>query len=473
MQREGVLPPGFALVGFGRRPWDHAAFRAYVREALDKSLGEALDPDVWAGFEPALFFASGEFDDPGAYENLKTLLAEVDAQRAHSGNRLYYLAAPPSAYPDIIDGLGRAGLGGKGREGEEGKGWARIVVEKPFGHDRRTAAELNRRLHRWFREDEVFRIDHYLGKETVQNILVFRLANGIFEPVWNRQWVDHVQITVAEDLGVGSRGAYFEETGNIRDMVQNHVLQLLALVAMEPPTSFEPDAVRDERARVLRALRPLELERADPGVVRGQYAGGFVGGEAVPGYREEAHVASGLPGGDLRGASRVHRHLALGGGTVLSAGRQTPAAQSHRDRHRVQAPAPAVDGLRSLARAGAERPRPAHPARRGDKPEGRLQTARAHDRHPPGTHGFPLRDVVRTPLSRSLRTSPSRQSAGRLHPLQSRGQRGRRLGLHRPAAGRLGGGGCRSGTGRPHAACVLPGWELGSRRGHGPDAPGR
>ncbi len=158
-----------------------------------------------------------------------------------------------------------------------------------------TAAELNRRLHLWFREDEVYRIDHYLGKETVQNILVFRLANGIFEPVWNRQWVDHVQITVAEDLGVGGRGAYFEETGNTRDMVQNHVLQLLALVAMEPPTSFEPDAVRDERARVLRALKPLELERADPGVVRGQYAGGFVGGEAVPGYREEAHVASGSP----------------------------------------------------------------------------------------------------------------------------------------------------------------------------------
>ena len=283
------------MVGFGRRPWDDAAFRAYVREALDKSLGQALDPDVWAGFEPSLFFASGEFDDPGAYENLKTLLAEVDAQRAHSGNRLYYLAAPPSAYPDIIDGLGEAGLGGKGREGEEGKGWARIVVEKPFGHDRRTAAELNRRLHRWFREDEVFRIDHYLGKETVQNILVFRLANGIFEPVWNRQWVDHVQITVAEDLGVGSRGAYFEETGNTRDMVQNHVLQLLALVAMEPPTSFEPDAVRDERARVLRALKPLELEGADPGVVRGQYTGGFVGGEAVPGYREEAHVAPDSP----------------------------------------------------------------------------------------------------------------------------------------------------------------------------------
>lgn len=293
MQREGVLPPGFTLVGFGRRPWDHEAFRDYVREALARSLGDELDAEVWEGFGASLFFAEGNFDDPAAYERLALLLDELDERRVHSGNRLYYLAAPPSAYPDIIDGLGRAGLGRstQGADDSERAGWARIVVEKPFGHDRRSAAELNRRLHRWFREDQVFRIDHYLGKETVQNILVFRLANGIFEPVWNRQWVDHVQITVAEDLGVGQRGAYFEETGNTRDMVQNHLLQLLALVAMEPPTSFEPDAVRDERARVLRALRPLELSGPGVGVVRGQYTAGFAGGDPVPGYREEEEVA--------------------------------------------------------------------------------------------------------------------------------------------------------------------------------------
>lgn len=293
MQREGVLPPGFSVVGFGRRPWDHSTFREYVHQVLAKNLGDEFDAEVWAGFAPALFFASGEFDDPAAYERLATLLADVDRQRVHTGNRLYYLAAPPSAYADIIDGLGHAGLGGLSESGDEtaAGGWARIIVEKPFGHDRRSAAALNRRLHRWFREEQVFRIDHYLGKETVQNILVFRLANGIFEPVWNRQWVDHVQITVAEDLGVGQRGAYFEETGNTRDMVQNHLLQLLALVAMEPPTSFEPDAVRDERARVLRALRPLDLSGSDVGVVRGQYTAGYVGGDAVPGYREEDEVA--------------------------------------------------------------------------------------------------------------------------------------------------------------------------------------
>ncbi len=292
MQREGVLPPGFALVGFGRRPWDHAVFRGYVRETLAESLGQAFDPEIWSGFESSLFFAGGEFDDGRAYEGLRDLLTEVDEARVHSGNRLYYLAAPPSAYPDIIAGLGRAGLGGRRAVRDEHSGWARIVVEKPFGHDRSSAAELNSELHDWFSEEQVFRIDHYLGKETVQNILVFRLANGIFEPIWNRQWVDHVQITVAEDLGVGGRGVYFEETGNTRDMVQNHLLQLLALVAMEPPTSFEPDAVRDERARVLRALRPLRLEGEDSGVVRGQYTAGFVGGEAAPAYRDEAQVSS-------------------------------------------------------------------------------------------------------------------------------------------------------------------------------------
>ena len=292
MQREGVLPPGFSVVGFGRRSWDHGAFRGYVRERLAESLGGAFDPDVWEAFETCLYFARGEFDAPQAYEDLGKLLEEVDDERAHSGNQLYYLAAPPSTYPDIIEGLGESGLGGRSHDGEDGAGWAKIVVEKPFGHDKSSAAELNRRLHRWFHEEQVFRIDHYLGKETVQNILVFRLANGLFEPVWNRQWVDHVQITVAEDLGVGGRGAYFEETGNTRDMVQNHVLQLLALVAMEPPTSFESDAVRDERARVLRALHPLSLDTEVPEVVRGQYSAGFVGGQEVPGYRAEQGVAA-------------------------------------------------------------------------------------------------------------------------------------------------------------------------------------
>jgi glucose-6-phosphate 1-dehydrogenase len=301
MHQEGALSPGFSLVGFGRRPWDHSAFREFVREALNRSLGGEFDAEVWVTLEPSLFFAPGELDDPGAYRDLAVLLQEVAQRRVKTNNRLYYLAVPPSAYPYVIDGLGRAGLGGRALDDDHvaagasaAKGtvpWARIVVEKPFGHDRTTATALNQRLHRWFREDQVFRIDHYLGKETVQNILIFRLANGMFEPIWNRQWVDHVQITVAEDLGVGRRGAYFEETGNTRDMIQNHVLQLLALVAMESPNSFAPDAVRDERVRVLRALRPLDLTGPDPGIVRAQYTTEYVEGEAVAGYREEQQVA--------------------------------------------------------------------------------------------------------------------------------------------------------------------------------------
>lgn len=287
MHQQGILPTGFSLVGFGRRPWQDAEFRAFVRECLLESLGQALESDAWSDFEQALFFAPGEFGDRAAFADLASALGRIDARRARTGNRLFYLAAPPSAYPSIIDGLGRAGLGGR----DVGPGWARIVVEKPFGRDHASATELNGQLKEWFREDQIFRIDHYLGKETVQNILVFRLANGIFEPVWDRQSVDHVQITVAEESGVGSRGPYFEETGTVRDMIQNHVLQLLALVAMEPPSSFEPDDVRDERAKALRAIRPLEAADVDVEVVRGQYGSGFIGGEAVPAYREESEVS--------------------------------------------------------------------------------------------------------------------------------------------------------------------------------------
>jgi glucose-6-phosphate 1-dehydrogenase len=304
MHQQGVLPSGFSIVGFARRPWSDDDFRRYVREALARSLGDDPEEEVWEAFAQRLFFVTGEFSDAAACPVLAERLVEIDRERAGTGNRLFYLAVPPSAYPRIIEGLGKSGLSKEG--GEEGglfSGWARVIVEKPFGHDHDSAARLSGRLRRWFHERQIYRIDHYLGKETVQNILVFRLANGVFEPVWNRQWVDHVQITVAEDLGVGVRGPYFEEAGETRDMVQNHVLQLLALVAMEPPTSFAADAVRDERAKVLDALKPLRGQRdtgggrggrppgAEEGIVLAQYAGGDSGGASVPAYREESGVA--------------------------------------------------------------------------------------------------------------------------------------------------------------------------------------
>lgn len=285
LHRDGVLPGGFVIVGTARRTWENDDFRYHIRQALQEFLGEPLVSQVWEGFAQRLFFVEGTFNDEGMYRRLRRTLQQLDDERVHSGNRLYYLAVPPTSFDPIIDGLGRAGLSGRF------PGWSRIVVEKPFGRDLASARELNDRLREWFPEEQVFRMDHYLGKETVQNILVFRLSNGIFEPVWNRQYVDHVQITVAEDLGVEDRGGYYEESGAMRDIIQNHVYQLLALVAMEPPVAFDAKAVRDEKVKALRALRPLSQEDIDRDVVRGQYVAGFIKGEPVPGYREEKGVA--------------------------------------------------------------------------------------------------------------------------------------------------------------------------------------
>ncbi len=285
---QGLVPAGFSIVGVGRRPWTDDEFRSSIRAALDEFLGEKVQEEVWKGFASGLRFSSGEFGDAETYRRLSETLQSLDGDRVHTGNRLFYLAVPPSSYQQVIEGLGSAGLAGEG----DSPGWARIVVEKPFGRDLATARLLNGQLRHWFREDQIYRIDHYLGKETVQNILVFRLANGIFEPVWNRQYVDHVQITVAEDLGVAGRGAYYEEAGAIRDMIQNHMLQLLALVAMEPPVSFEAGAVRDEKVKVLNSLRPLSGAEVDRAVVRGQYRVGLSHGDYAAGYREEDGVSA-------------------------------------------------------------------------------------------------------------------------------------------------------------------------------------
>jgi glucose-6-phosphate 1-dehydrogenase len=285
----GQLPAGFSVVGFARREWSHDEFRAVVRESLDTHLGEPVSEEVWEGFASGLFFCPGDFSQRLAYRSLQDLISVIDRERVRTGNRVFYLAVPPSTYAEVIDHLGETGLGSL----EAMPGCARIVVEKPFGGDRAGARALNRLLWRWFREEQIYRIDHYLGKETVQNILVFRLANGIFEPVWNRDYVDHVQITVAEDLGVERRGRYYEEAGALRDMIQNHVLQLLALVAMEPPAAFEPEAVRDEKAKVLKAVRRFsDASQVAEDVAAGRYESGVVAGRRVRGYRQEEYVAA-------------------------------------------------------------------------------------------------------------------------------------------------------------------------------------
>ncbi|MDP8905318.1 MAG: glucose-6-phosphate dehydrogenase [Chloroflexota bacterium] len=289
LRRAGLLPAETSVVGFARRPLSDEEFRADMRRAVEKHSRIALEEGLWADFEGGLFYHQGDFADREAFRDLAERLEQIDAARGTGGNRLFYLSAPPSTYTQIVENLGRVDLD---REGSR-DGWARIVVEKPFGHDLASAGALNDELIKVFDESQIYRIDHYLGKETVRNLLVFRFGNGIFEPLWNRRYVDHVQITVAEELGVEGRGAFYEEAGATRDILQNHLLQVLTLVAMEPPIAFDADALRDEKVRVLRAIDPRWTEqRVRAQVVRGQYTAGWVGDEHVRGYREEEEVAA-------------------------------------------------------------------------------------------------------------------------------------------------------------------------------------
>ena len=255
---------------------------------------QPIDATVWSDFERGLGYVRGAFEDKETYTTLRARLERLDEERGTRKNRLFYLAVAPSEFGAIVKGLREANLVASHTGGAEG-GFTRVVFEKPFGHDLASARALNDTIAGVFHESQVFRIDHYLGKETVQNLLVFRFANSLFEPVWNREHVDHVQITVAEDIGVEGRGNFYEQTGVTRDVVENHVMQLLCLTAMEPPVSLSADAVRDEKVKVLRSLRPLERSDVSSHIVRGQYTRGFVRGEEVPGYREEPGVAADSP----------------------------------------------------------------------------------------------------------------------------------------------------------------------------------
>ncbi len=288
-----LLPRCFSIVGVARRELGQDGFRQRMREAVERfsRLGP-VRPEVWEPLARAIHYLPASFEDPEGYRRLRDLLARVDRDCGTEGNRLFYLATPPTAYAGIVHALGEAGLA---VAGENGTGWARIIIEKPFGRDLASARGLNRGVLEVFPESQVYRIDHYLGKETVQNILTFRFGNSIFEPLWNRRYVDHVQITVAEDLGVEGRGGYYDQAGALRDMAQNHLLQLLALVAMEPPTSFAAEAIRDEKVKLFRSIRPIPPGSVTERTVRGQYTAGRIGERAVVGYREEADVAPDSP----------------------------------------------------------------------------------------------------------------------------------------------------------------------------------
>jgi len=284
MHRTGHLPASFAILGTARLEMDDTAFRAAMRAACD-TFGEAVTDAEWASFAARLHYQTGNFNDAGAYLALAARIAELDARHATDGNRMFFLATLPSLYAGIAAQLGAAGLVHTDPDGP----FSRVLIEKPFGHDLASAQALNHALHEVFREEQIFRIDHYLAKETVQNILVLRFANAVFEPLWNRQHIDYVQISAAEHIGVGSRGGYYEESGVLRDMVQNHLLQLLALIVMEAPLNFTADRVRDRKVDVFRALRPLIGEDVYRDVVLGQYAASADG--AVQGYHQEAGVA--------------------------------------------------------------------------------------------------------------------------------------------------------------------------------------
>ncbi|MGB7160262.1 MAG: glucose-6-phosphate dehydrogenase [Tepidisphaeraceae bacterium] len=306
MAKEKLLHESSYVVGYSRSEMSDEQFRKVVRESIEKySRSKPIDEALWKSLEPRFYYTKADYGSPDDHARCGSTLSRLDKKFGiggeKGGNRLFYLATPPETFDDIITRLGERELIEKGQN-QDPATWHRVIIEKPFGRDLKSAKQLNELLHKYFTEEQVFRIDHYLGKETVQNLMVMRFANTIFEPIWNHKYIDHVQITVSESLGVGTRGGYYDQSGALRDMVQNHIFQLLALVAMEPPVALDAVSIRDEKVKVFKAVRPVRASAADEMTVRAQYSAGEANGQKTGGYRAEK---------DVPGASQTETFAAL------------------------------------------------------------------------------------------------------------------------------------------------------------------
>ena len=402
----GLLPEHFGIVGAARSEESDDQFRERMKQAVKDHARDPFEDEAWEKLAGGMRYTTLDFADDKGEDDLRDVLTKLDEERGTQGNRVYYFAVPPAAIGTLIEEIAE-------RRGAEG--WIRLIIEKPFGHDLASARELNAQIQQHFAEEEVFRIDHYLGKETVQNMLALRFANGIFEPIWNRQFIDHVQITVAESIGIEGRAGYYEAAGAIRDIFQNHLLQLLAITAMEPPIDFTADSVRNEKVKVLKSLHTPGPKH----LVRGQYGPGFVEGQEVRALSRGGGRLPELDDRDVRRGEAVRRQLALGRHAVLRAHGQAPRPARDDDRDPVQARAASAVRGRRLGRAAAERAADPRAAERRRVARDRREGAGAGDEDPDRAHGLPLRRRVPRRAAGRVRAADPRRDARRrdaVHP---------------------------------------------------------